>query len=149
MMDEKGRVLSSATAEHKPFESPQPGWAEQDPYDWWAACGNAVRTLLRHSATGGAEIARIALSGQMHGAVLLDAHHHVIRPAIIWCDQRSEKQARELAESIGTDCLIRLTCNPPLPNFTLTKLLWVREAEPENWARVRHILLPKDYVRFR
>jgi xylulokinase len=149
MMDEKGRVLSSATAEHTPFESPQPGWAEQDPYDWWAACGSAVRTLLQQSGTSGNEIACIGLSGQMHGAVLLDAQHNVIRPAIIWCDQRSEKQAQELSESIGTDCLIQLTCNPPLPNFTLTKLLWVREAEPENWARVRHVLLPKDYVRFR
>jgi xylulokinase len=85
----------------------------------------------------------------MHGAVLLDASDDVIRPAIIWCDQRSEKQAKELEKSVGTDCLIRLTCNPPLPNFTLTKLLWVRETEPENWERVRHVLLPKDYVRFR
>jgi xylulokinase len=149
MMDEKGRVLSSATAEHTPFESPQPGWAEQDPNDWWAACVSAVRTLLQQSGTSGNEMACIGLSGQMHGAVLLDAQHNVIRPAIIWCDQRSEKQAQELSESIGTDCLIQLTCNPPLPNFTLTKLLWVREAEPKNWARVRHVLLPKDYVRFR
>jgi xylulokinase len=149
MMDEKGRVLSSATAEHTPFESPQPGWAEQDPNDWWAACVSAVRTLLQQSGTSGNGIACIGLSGQMHGAVLLDAQHNVIRPAIIWCDQRSEKQAQELSESIGTDCLIQLTCNPPLPNFTLTKLLWVREAEPKNWARVRHVLLPKDYVRFR
>lgn len=85
----------------------------------------------------------------MHGAVLLDGGGNVIRAALIWCDQRTEKQSRELSETIGTARLIELTCNPPLTNFTLTKLLWVRENEPELWSRVRHILLPKDYVRFR
>jgi xylulokinase len=148
-MDENGRVLCSTTAEHQAFQSPQPGWAEQDPHDWWAACGTAVRGLFQQSGIGAHEIACIGLSGQMHGAVLLDAADDVIRPAIIWCDQRSEKQAKELEKSVGIDCLIQLTCNPPLPNFTLTKLLWVRETEPKNWERVRHVLLPKDYVRFR
>ena len=84
----------------------------------------------------------------MHGAVLLDAAGEVVRPALIWCDQRTEKQARELSEKFGTDRLIQLTSNPPLTNFTLTKLLWVRENEPEIWSRVRHLMLPKDYVRF-
>ncbi len=94
------------------------------------------------------EIECAGFSGQMHGAVLLDAGGEVVRPAIIWCDQRTEKQARALEELFGREELIRLTCNPPLTNFTLTKLLWVRETEPENWRRVRHVLLPKDYVRF-
>jgi xylulokinase len=85
----------------------------------------------------------------MHGAVLLDSAGEVVRPALIWCDQRTEKQSRDLSEKFGTDRLIQLTCNPPLTNFTLTKLLWVRENEPQLWARVRHIMLPKDYVRFR
>src|SRR5438445_10346657 len=85
----------------------------------------------------------------MHGAVLLDAAGEVVRPALIWCDQRTERQSRELTAKFGTDRLIQLTCNPPLTNFTLTKLLWVRETEPENWKRVRHVLLPKDYIRFR
>jgi xylulokinase len=85
----------------------------------------------------------------MHGAVLLDSADEVVRSAIIWCDQRSEAQSNELSELFGRDVLIRLTCNPPLTNFTLTKLLWVRETEPENWARVAHVMLPKDYVRFR
>jgi xylulokinase len=85
----------------------------------------------------------------MHGAVILDATADVIRPALIWCDQRTEKQAQELADLFGTERLIQLTCNPPLTNFTLTKLLWVRETEPENWRRVRYVMLPKDYVRFR
>jgi xylulokinase len=85
----------------------------------------------------------------MHGAVLLDENDEVIRPALIWCDQRTEAQSRELERTIGLDHLIQLTCNPPLTNFTLTKLLWVRENEPKNWQRVRKIMLPKDYVRFR
>jgi xylulokinase len=85
----------------------------------------------------------------MHGAVLLDSGDEVVRSAIIWCDQRSEAQSNELSELFGREVLIRLTCNPPLTNFTLTKLLWVRENEPENWARVAHVMLPKDYVRFR
>ncbi len=85
----------------------------------------------------------------MHGAVLLDSAGEVVRPALIWCDQRTEKQSRDLSEKFGSDRLIQLTCNLPLTNFTLTKILWVRENEPQLWARVRHIMLPKDYVRFR
>ena len=85
----------------------------------------------------------------MHGAVLLDASDEVVRSAIIWCDQRSEAQSNELEKLFGRDALIQLTCNPPLTNFTLTKLLWVRETEPQNWASVAHVMLPKDYVRFR
>lgn len=147
-MDSGGRVTASGTDEHQPFASPEPGWAEQDPGDWWRACGIAVKKALQKSRVRGEEIACVGFSGQMHGAVLLDAAGEVVRPALIWCDQRTEKQSRELAEKFGTDRLIQLTCNPPLTNFTLTKLLWVRENEPEVWSRVRHIMLPKDYVRF-
>jgi len=147
-MDAGGRVTASGTDEHQPFASPQPGWAEQDPGDWWRACGIAVKKALQKSGVRGAEIACVCFSGQMHGAVLLDAAGEVVRPALIWCDQRTEKQARELSEKFGTDRLIQLTSNPPLTNFTLTKLLWVRENEPEIWSRVRHIMLPKDYVRY-
>jgi len=148
-MDAGGRVTASGTDEHQPFASPQPGWAEQEPRDWWRACGAAVKKALQRSGIRGEEIACVGFSGQMHGAVLLDAAGEVVRPALIWCDQRTEKQSRELSEKFGTDRLIQLTCNPPLTNFTLTKLLWVRENEPELWSRVRHIMLPKDYVRFR
>src|SRR6266567_3891655 len=148
-MDAGGRVTASGTDEHQPFASPQPGWAEQEPRDWWRACGIAVKKALQKSGVRGEEIACVGFSGQMHGAVLLDAAGEVVRPALIWCDQRTEKQSRELSEKFGTDRLIQLTCNPPLTNFTLTKLLWVRENEPQLWARVRHIMLPKDYVRFR
>jgi xylulokinase len=148
-MDAGGRVVASGTEEHVAFASPQPGWAEQDPRDWWRACGLAVKKALQKSGVRADEIACIGFSGQMHGAVLLDEVGEVVRPALIWCDQRTEKQSRELSEKFGTDKLIQLTCNPPLTNFTLTKILWVRENETQLWARVRHIMLPKDYVRFR
>ena len=105
--------------------------------------------MLSSPGVSADDIACVGFSGQMHGAVLLDAEDEVIRPAIIWCDQRTEEQSRQLSEKLGRDQIIRLTANPPLTNFTLTKLLWVRQFEPENWRRFRHLLLPKDYVRFR
>jgi xylulokinase len=149
VIDQQGTVIASASAEHENFASPRPGWAEQDPRDWWRASGEAVRKALQSSGVSAADIACVGFSGQMHGAVLLDAADAVVRPALIWCDQRSEAQCHELEEMFGRDTLIRLTCNPPLTNFTLTKFLWVRETEPDQWARVAHVMLPKDYVRFR
>jgi xylulokinase len=148
-MDATGKVIASGSDDHEPFRSPRPGWAEQDPRDWWRACGAAVRKALHSSNLRPDDIACVGFSGQMHGAVLLDSADEVVRPAIIWCDQRSEAQSIELEKLFGRDALIQLTCNPPLTNFTLTKLLWVRETEPANWARVAHVMLPKDYVRFR
>ena len=149
IVDEKGRIAAAATEEHEPFASPKIGWAEQRPEDWWRAAGVAVRKALAQGNLRGDQIACVGFSGQMHGAVMLDAAGEVVRPALIWCDVRTEKQCRELNERIGAERLIQLTCNPALPNFTLTKLLWVRENEPENWKRVRSVMLPKDYVRFR
>jgi xylulokinase len=149
VMAPDGRVIASGTEEHRPFASPEPGWAEQDPHDWWRAAVAAIGKALEASRARPEEIASIGFSGQMHGAVLLDETGEVVRPALIWCDQRTEKQVRELSETFGAGRLIELTSNPPLTNFTLTKLLWVRENEPHSWSRVRHILLPKDYVRFR
>ena len=108
-----------------------------------------MRRALHRLGQGGEAITCVGFSGQMHGAVLLDSQDQVIRPAIIWCDQRTEAQVHELSDLFGVDRLIDLTCNPPLTNFTLTKLLWIREMEPPNWQRVTHVLLPKDYVRFR
>ncbi len=148
-MDAAGTVIASGSEDHEPFASPRPGWAEQDPRDWWRACRSAVRKALQSSNLSANEIACVGFSGQMHGAVLLDSSDEVVRNAIIWCDQRSEAQTHELEKLFGRDALIQLTCNPPLNNFTLTKLLWVRETEPANWARVAHVMLPKDYVRFR
>jgi len=149
VIDGQGTVVASTAAEHANFASLRPGWAEQDPEDWWRACGEAVRKALAGSKVGAKDIACVGFSGQMHGAVLLDSRDEVVRPAIIWCDQRSEAQCNELEEMFGRETLIRLTCNPALTNFTLTKLLWVREIEPANWERVAHVMLPKDYVRFR
>ena len=145
---EDGRVLAAATADHQPFASPRTAWAEQQPDDWWRAAQAAIRTVL---ATGidPRSIGAIGLSGQMHGAVLLDGDGQVVRPAIIWCDQRTEVECRWLNDTIGQDRLLRMVSNPALTNFTLTKLLWVRTHEPDAWRRVRHVLLPKDHVRFR
>ena len=144
-----GRIVASATEEHEPFASLNIGWAEQHPEDWWRAAGIAVRKALAQSGLKSEDIACVGFSGQMHGAVMLDANGSVVRPALIWCDVRTERQCEELNEKIGAAILIQLTCNPALPNFTLTKFLWVRENEPENWKRVRSVMLPKDYVRFR
>ena len=149
IVDEKGRIAGAATEEHEPFASPKIGWAEQRPEDWWRAAGIAVRKALAQGNLRGEQISCVGFSGQMHGAVMLDTAGEVVRPALIWCDVRTEKQCKELNERIGAERLIQLTCNPALPNFTLTKLLWVRENEPENWKRVRSVMLPKDYVRFR
>jgi xylulokinase len=148
-VDETGRILGSATEEHDAFASPQPGWAEQDPRDWWRAAAIAIRHALKSANLSGDSIACVGFSGQMHGAVLLDESGEVLRPALIWCDQRTQEQSDQLLEQFGLDRLIQLTCNPPLTNFTLTKLLWVRKHEPKLWDRVRKIMLPKDYVRFR
>jgi len=142
-------LISSATADHEPFASPKIGWAEQHPEDWWKACGVAVRQVLSKAGLAGDAVACVGFSGQMHGAVMLDESSQVVRPALIWCDVRTEPQCRELTAKIGADRIIQLTCNPALPNFTLSKFLWVRENEPENWKRVRSVMLPKDYARFR
>ncbi len=142
-------MLASATEEHQAFASPKIGWAEQHPENWWRACGVAVGKALEKAKLRGEDIACVGFSGQMHGAVMLDERDKAVRPALIWCDVRTEAQARELTEKIGSERIIQLTCNPALANFTLTKFLWVRENEPENWRRVRSVMLPKDYVRFR
>ena len=149
IVSNNGRIVASATEEHEPFASPQIGWAEQNPEDWWRACGVAVRKALANGGLGGIDISCVGFSGQMHGAVMLDESDGIVRPALIWCDVRTEKQCKQLTEKIGSEQLIRLTCNPALPNFTLTKFLWVRENEPKRWKRVHSVMLPKDYVRFR
>ena len=148
VVSERGQVVAAASGEHAHFTSRQTGWAEQDPRDWWRATQEAVRAALAQGVAG-ESIGAVGFSGQMHGAVLLDEHDDVLRPAIIWCDQRTALQCREITEKIGPKRLIELTANPALTGFTLPKLLWVREHEPELWARVRTLLLPKDYVRFR
>ena len=147
LIDAKGAVLATETADHPPFASPKPGWAEQDPDDWWRA---AVIVIKKIVAKFPAEsIAAIGLTGQMHGSVLLDRDDRPIRTALLWCDQRTEKQCEEITRKVGAKKLIKLVSNPAISGFTLPKLLWVRENEPKTWKQVKSILLPKDYVRFR
>jgi xylulokinase len=149
VIDQGGRIVASATEDHAAFSSPKIGWAEQNPEDWWRACGIAVKKALSAGSIASDQIACVGFSGQMHGAVMLDAQDRVVRPALIWCDVRTQKQCDDLTQKIGAEKLIQLTCNPALTNFTVTKFLWVQENEPENWKRVRSVMLPKDYVRFR
>jgi xylulokinase len=149
VIDEHGAIVASATSEHVPFASPQTGWAEQDPSDWWRATCEAIADVLRQPRVSSDSIAAVGFSGQMHGSTLLDGKGDVVRPALLWCDQRTDAQCREITETIGQARLIELTMNPALTGFTLPKLLWVREKEPALWGRVRSVLLPKDYVRFR
>ena len=149
LVDEAGRVLGAATAEHAPMHSPQIGWAEQDPENWWSAASRAIQKCLRKAEALPIEIACIGLTGQMHGLVLLDAEGRVLRRAIIWCDQRTEEQCRQITKKLGAQGVIERTANPALTNFTLPKIWWVQQHEPGIWARVRTILLPKDYVRYR
>lgn len=147
VMDERGRVVGSASEAHAPFGSPEIGWAEQHPEDWWRASCVAIPQALQGAGVQADDIACIGFSGQMHGAVMLDERGEVVRPALIWCDVRTNPQCQELTEKIGAAALIQATCNPALANFTLTKLMWVRQHEPQNWKRVRFVMLPKDYVR--
>jgi xylulokinase len=149
VVDEGGRVVASATVEHAPFASPQTGWAEQDARDWWRASEQAVRRVLSADGVRAEDVACVGLTGQMHGAVLLDESNEPLRPSIIWCDVRTHEQCRALTEQVGAERLIQLVSNPALEGFTLPKMLWVREREPEVWGRVRSVLLPKDYVRLR
>jgi xylulokinase len=136
-----GEILARAERGY-PLSTPQPGWAEQDPEDWWTATRAALDEL-------GVEPASIGWSGQMHGLVVLDERDAVIRPAILWNDQRTAAECAEIERTIGLERLIELTGNRALTGFTAPKLRWLRSHEPESYARIRHVLLPKDYARFR
>jgi xylulokinase len=143
------KVLSTATAEYG-VSSPKPGWSEQDPQDWWAGTAKAVRAAIRKAGIDGRKIAGIGLSGQMHGLVITDAAGEPLRPSLIWNDQRTAPQAAEVEQAVGGKRkLIALVGNVAMTSFTLTKLLWVRRHEPRTYERIRHLLLPKDYVRLR
>jgi xylulokinase len=149
LADERGKVRHAFTAPHEEIVMEQPLWAEQRPENWWDAAQQAIRGVLAKANASGADIRGIGLTGQMHGLVLLDAVEEVIRPTLIWCDQRSQDQVDFINQTAGKETVLACTANPVLTGFTLPKLLWVRDHEPARFARVRKILLPKDYVRFR
>jgi xylulokinase len=144
-VDESGRVVASAAAEY-PLLSPQPGWMEQDPADWWSG---SWQVLGQVAAEVGGDVAAIGLTGQMHGSVFLDEADRVIRPAILWNDQRTAAQCDVITDRIGAERLIAITGNPALTGFQAPKMIWLRDVEPVQYRHVRHVLLPKDYVRFR
>jgi xylulokinase len=148
-IDEKGTILASASAEY-PCDHPHPGWSEQDPDLWWAATVATVRDVLSKAHLKPADIAGIGLSGQMHGSVFLDEEGQVIRKALLWNDQRTAAECAEIETAAGgREALVRLVANPALTGFTAPKLLWLRNHEPHHWERVRQVLLPKDYIRYR
>jgi xylulokinase len=148
LIDEEGTIVGAGTSEY-PLLTPQPKWAEQDPEDWWSATGEAIQTAFAAAGISGDEVRGVGLSGQMHGLVLLDAQGQVLRPAILWCDQRTTAECAWITETVGARRLIELTCNPALEGFTAPKLLWVRRHEPHLLERTARVLLPKDYVRWR
>lgn len=148
-MRKDGKILAKATAEY-PLSNPKPGWSEQDPDHWWQATIKTVRAVLKLGKIKPAEVAGIGLSGQMHGSVFLDAKSQVIRPALLWNDQRTHLECTQIEEKAGgRDKLIEMVANPALTGFTAPKILWLRNNEPRNFEKVRQVLLPKDYVRYR
>ncbi len=149
IMDARGRVLATATGSHT-VSTPKPSWSEQNPQQWWTATVKAVRAAITKAKINGEDIAGIGLTGQMHGLICLDNSGKVLRPAIIWNDQRTIEQAEEIERKAGGKAaLIRLVGNVAMTSFTLTKLLWVRRYEPKVYEKISHILLPKDYIRLR
>ena len=147
LFDEAGTVVASASREY-PLYQPKNGWAEQQPQDWRDAVLATVRTVVRQAAVIKENIKGIGISGQMHGLVMLDEAGDVIRPSIIWCDQRTGEEVEDMLRLMPLERWIQITANPPLTGWTAAKILWVRKHEPENYARCRHILLPKDYIRY-
>ena len=146
LIDEAGVVVATASSPHT-HQTPKPLWSEQDPREWWQAVSASIRLVLQQSGLGGEDVAAIGLTGQMHGLVLLDEAGQVLRPAILWNDQRTQTQCDEIHQRIGRRRFIQITGNVALTGFTAPKILWVQENEPEVYARARHILLPKDYIR--
>jgi xylulokinase len=140
LIDENGKLLKQASAEY-PLLTPQPMWTEQNPIDWW----NGVQKCL--TEIGENQVDAIGVTGQMHGSVFLDSNDDVIRPALLWNDQRTVEECKQIESKIGRDELMRITCNPALTGFQLPKILWLKNNEPENFKRLKSVLLPKDYIR--
>jgi xylulokinase len=148
LIDAGGREIAAVTALHEEMRMTQPLWAEQRPEDWAQAAVQAIRGVLGKAGASGDDVRGVGMSGQMHGLVVLDGNNAVIRPALVWCDQRSQPQVDFINAKVGKDKVLEYTANPMLTGFTLPKLLWVRDHEPHKFEQIRKLLLPKDYVRF-
>lgn len=149
LADESGKVRFGFTAPHEEMKMERPLWAEQRPENWWEAAQAAIRGVLAQAGATGKDVRGVGLTGQMHGLVMLDEAGEVIRPALIWCDQRSQPQVDWINRTVGKDNVMAYIANPVLTGFTLPKLLWVRDNDPASYARLRKVLLPKDYIRYR
>jgi xylulokinase len=148
LVDESGKVISSATTPYS-LSTPFPLWSEQNPYEWWQGVSNSIRQALAQAGVSGERVRAVGLTGQMHSLVLLDAGNRVLRPAILWNDQRTASECDEIRFRVGRERLIQITGNDALTGFTAPKILWVQQNEPEIYSRVQHILLPKDYIRLK
>lgn len=148
LIDKAGKVLSSVTTPLT-LQTPRPLWSEQDPLEWWSGVVHSIRQALGQAGINGEAVAAVGLTGQMHGLVLLDEAGEVLRPAILWNDQRTGAQCDAIRARLGLERLVQITGNNALPGFTAPKILWVQQNEPAIYARARHILLPKDYIRYR
>lgn len=149
LVNGEGEVRFGFTAAHEEMRMEHPLWAEQRPENWWDAARHAIHGVLAEAGAKGADVKGVGLSGQMHGLTILDERNQVIRPALIWCDQRSQEQVDWINRTAGAEAVLASIANPMLTGFTLPKLLWVRDHEPASFERVRHLLLPKDYIRFK
>jgi len=148
LIDERGEMVSVASSPHT-LQTPKPLWSEQDPKEWWQAVSASIHGALEKAGIGGEAISAIGLTGQMHGLVLLDEAGEVLRPAILWNDGRTQAQCDDIHARVGKEKFIQVTGNIALTGFTAPKILWVKENEPEVYSRARHVLLPKDYIRYR
>jgi xylulokinase len=148
LIDERGEVIAVASSPHT-LQTPKPLWSEQDPREWWSAVSTGIKQVLAESGITGEQVAAVGLTGQMHGLVLLDDAGEVLRPAILWNDQRTQAECDEIHARIGKERFIQISGNVALTGFTAPKILWVQKHEPDVYARARHVLLPKDYIRFK
>lgn len=148
LIDDQGRVVSSATTPLS-LSTPRDLWSEQEPRDWWQATTNSIRQALSFADLSGQKVAAIGLTGQMHGLVVLDHQRQVLRPAILWNDQRCGAECDEIRARVGRERLVQITGNDALTGFTAPKILWLEKNEPEVYRRIRHVLLPKDYIRYK
>lgn len=148
LMNEKGNVLGSVSKDY-PLYYPRETWAEQNPEDWWQATKEGIKEIIAKTGIKGEDVRGIGLSGQMHGSVVMDEDGNVLMPSILWCDQRTYEECEYITEKLSQPALTRYTGNKALPGFTAPKILWIKRHYPDIFKRMAHVLLPKDYIRFR